>query len=147
MKVILIENVENLGGIGDAVNVSAGYARNFLIPKKLAIQATDRSLGVLEHKQRLVDQKIRKEKGEAEDLAKQMEELSLTVAAQAGEENKLFGSVTSMTIQNALKAEGYVVDKKKILLEEPIKELGIYTVTIKLHQDVTANLKVWVVKE
>ena len=147
MKLILTENVENVGKIGELVTVARGFARNYLIPRKLAMEATEKQVKVLDHQIRTIEHKIKRQVAEAGEVAKRLEELSLTIAMQAGEENKLFGSVTTMTIQDALKAEGFEIDRKKILLEEPIKALGIYAVPIKLHAEVVANLKVWVVKE
>lgn len=147
MKVILKENVENLGEIGDLVPVKAGYARNYLLPTGKAIEATVRNVKVLEHQKKLVQDRIDKTMRSAETLAKRIEAISVTISQKVGENDRLFGSVTAMHIGDALKEEGFDVDKKKILLEEPIKSLGVYTVPIKLHTDVSANLKVWVVEE
>jgi len=147
MKVILTENVETLGKIGDVVNVSTGYARNYLIPKKLAMFATEGNVKVHEHKKRMVQAKIRKQRQEAENLARQVENLSITIPAKVGEEDRLFGSVTSAMIQEALKREGIEIDKKRILLDEPIKSLGVFNVPVKIFPEVTAKVKIWVVKE
>jgi large subunit ribosomal protein L9 len=147
MKVILIEDVDDLGAAGDIVNVKDGYARNYLIPNKLGMLATDQNL------QRLGEMRKRREvlqtkaRTAAERIAQRIESISLTMARKAGESEKLFGSVTSMDIERALREEGIEVDRKKILLEEPIKSLGIYQVPIKVHPDTTASLKVWVVHE
>lgn len=147
MKVVLLENVPSLGKAGDLVKVSDGYGRNFLIPQKKAVPATEKSLKVIEHQKRLVQQRIDKSKKDAEKLGREIEKLSCTFAKTVGESGKLFGSVTSMDIENYLKENGIEVDRKKIVLEEPIKNLGMFTVPIKLHPDVTSQLKVWVVQE
>lgn len=147
MKVILLEDVVNLGKTGDMVNVKEGYARNFLLPRKLVIVATPKNLKAFEHQKRLVQSKIKKNKSDAQKLAEKLESISLTIPQKVGEEDKLFGSVTAITIAEFLKQqEGIELDKRKIELAEPIKRLGIYTIPIKVHPDVTANLRVWVVK-
>jgi large subunit ribosomal protein L9 len=147
MNVILTEDVAHLGSAGDMLKVKDGYARNYLIPKCLAIVATTENVKQLEHQKRQVQSKLNKLKKDSEGIAKKIEGVSCTIARAAGEEDKLFGSVTSADIYTSLKNEGIDVDKKKILLDEPIKSLGIFTVPIKIHSEVTANLKVWVVKE
>jgi large subunit ribosomal protein L9 len=147
MQVILLENVPSLGKAGDLVKVSDGYGRNYLIPQKKAVLATEKSLKVIEHQKRQVQQRMEKTKKDAEKMAKQIEKLSCTFAKTVGESGKLFGSVTSMDIENYLKENGIELDRKKISLEEPIKNLGMFTVPIKLHPEVAAHLKVWVVQE
>ena len=147
MKVILLENVPSLGKAGDLVKVSDGYGRNYLIPQKKAMIATEKSVKVVEHQKRLVQQRMDKAKKDAEKLGRQIESLSCTFAKTVGESGKLFGSVTSMDVENYLKENGIEVDRKKIALEEPIKNLGMFTVPIKLHPEVTTHLKVWVVQE
>jgi large subunit ribosomal protein L9 len=147
MKVILLENIPSLGKAGDLVKVSDGYGRNYLVPQKKAILATEKSLKVIEHQKRLVQQRMDKVKKDAEKLGRQIEKLSCTFAKTVGESGKLFGSVTSMDVENYLKENGIEVDRKKIILEEPIKNLGMFTVPIKLNSEVTAHLKVWVVQE
>jgi len=147
MNVILTEDVAHLGSAGDMLKVKDGYARNYLIPKCSAIVATTENVKQLEHQKRQVQAKLNKLKKDSEGIAKKIESISCTIARAAGEEDKLFGSVTSADIYTSLKNEGIEVDKKKILLEEPIKSLGIFTVPIKIQSEVTANLKVWVVKE
>lgn len=147
MQVILLENVPSLGKAGDLVKVSDGYGRNYLIPKKKALLATEKSLKVIEHQKRQVQQRLEKGKKDAEKLGEEIEKLSCTFARTVGESGKLFGSVTSMDIENYLKENGIEVDRKKISLEEPIKNLGMFTVSIKLSPEVTAQLKVWVVQE
>ncbi len=147
MKIILLENVPSLGKAGDLVKVSAGYGRNYLIPQQKAILATEKSLKVVEHKKRQVQQRMEKTKKDSEKMGQRIEKLSCTFAKTVGESGKLFGSVTSMDIENYLKENGIEVDRKKIILEEPIKNLGMFTVPIKLNSEVTAHLKVWVVQE
>jgi large subunit ribosomal protein L9 len=147
MRVILLENVPSLGKIGDLVKVSDGYGRNYLIPQKKAVLATEKSLKVIDHQRRLIQQRVEKTKKDADKMVQRIETLSCTFLRTVGESGKLFGSVTSMDIENYLKENGIEVDRKKISLEEPIKNLGMFTVPIKLHADVTAHLKVWVVQE
>ena len=142
MKVILKENIETLGHIGDIVKVAPGYARNFLLPRGLATEATMRNAKALEHAKRQMEYKKNKVLEQAKQFAARIEGLSFAVSHQAGEEGKLFGSVTNMEIAERLKAEGIEVDRKRILLAEPIKHLGEFTVAIKIHPEVTANLKV-----
>ena len=146
MKVILIEDIPSLGKMGDLVKVADGYGRNFLVPHGKAIRATTHNVKVLEHQTKQLKNKVDKIKRDAEKLARKIEAVSCTVAKPAGDEEKIFGSVTSMDIGESLKVEGIEVDRKNIVLDEPIKTLGIYTVPIKLHPEVTAQLKVWVVK-
>jgi large subunit ribosomal protein L9 len=129
------------------VKVSDGYGRNFLIPQKKAILATEKSIKILEHQKREVQQRMGKVKKDVGRIAEEIEKLSCTFVKTVGESGKLFGSVTSMEIESFLKENGIDVDRKKILLEEPIKNLGIFTIPIKLHPEVTAHLKVWVVQE
>jgi large subunit ribosomal protein L9 len=147
MNVILLEDIPSLGKVGDKVKVSDGYGRNYLIPQKKAILATEKSLKAVEHQKREVQHHLDKAKRDAEKEAEQIGQLSCTFAKTVGESGKLFGSVTSMEIEGFLKENGIEVDRKKILLEEPIKSVGMFTVPIKLHPDVTAHLKVWVVQE
>ena len=146
MKVILLEEIPSLGKVGDVVKVANGYGRNYLIPQRKALEATTKNVKVWERQKSLFESKLDKAKRDAEKLAMKIESLSCTVSKQAGEEDRLFGSVTTMDIEESLKREDIEIDRKKILLEEPIKELGIYTVPVKLHPEVMANLKVWVVK-
>jgi large subunit ribosomal protein L9 len=147
MQVILLEDIPSLGKIGDMVKVSDGYGRNYLIPKKKAVFATEKNLKALQHEKSLVQQRLGKIKKDAVKMVQEIEKLSCTFAKNVGESGKLFGSVTSMEIEAFLKENGLDVDRKKILLEEPIKNLGMYTVAIKLQPEVTAHLKVWVVQE
>ncbi len=146
MKVILKENIETLGHIGDIVKVAPGYARNYLLPKGLVIEATTKNAKALEHDKRQMEYKKDKVLEQAKQFAARIEGLSFVLSHQAGEEGKLFGSVTNMEIADRLKAEGIEVDRKKILLADPIKHLGEFTVAIKVHPEVIANLKVNVTK-
>lgn len=147
MKVILKSDVERLGKVGEVVNVAAGYARNYLLPQGKALEATSNSMKLIELEEKRNEKVQQRRKEEAEVLQKKLEQLSLTVSKQAGESDKLFGTVTAMDIAEALEKEGHGVDKRKVVLEEPIKTLGIYSIPIKLHADVTAQVKLWVVKE
>ena len=145
MKVILIENVPSLGKPGDTVQVAEGYGRNFLIPKKMALEATPANLHRLEQQREVFLQKGAREKQMASDLAAKLDERSCTLARPAGENEKLFGSVTSMDLQRFLQEKGISLDRRKILLPQPIKTLGSYSVPLKLHPEITAQLKVNVV--
>ena len=147
MKLLLRQDYKPLGEAGEVINVKPGYARNFLIPNGLAMLASDKNLKRYENEKKQMFWRQEKEKRQSEELAKTLENVSCTITVQVGEEDKMFGSVTSQNIAEALEAQGYSVDKRKIILEEPIKSLGIYSVPIKLHTDVEAKVKVWVVKE
>jgi len=147
MQVILLEDIPSLGKMGQTVKVTDGYGRNYLIPKKKAVFATEKNLKNLEHQKGLIQQRMGKMKKDMEKIAQKIENLSCTFSRNVGESGKLFGSVTSMDIETFLKENGVEVDRKKIHLEEPIKNLGNYTVPIKLHPEVTATLQVWVVQE
>lgn len=147
MKIILRETLENLGEIGDVVEVKDGYARNYLIPRKLAYEANTRNLNQLEAQKKQLDRKIEKDKLNAEKLRDELEKVSLTIQMKVGEDGKLFGSVTTQMIAEELKDKGFDIDRKKIVIPEPIKALGIYTVEMKLHKDVEAKVKVWTVRE
>ncbi len=147
MNIILTEDVESLGSAGDLLKVKDGFARNYLIPGGKAMLATTQNVKMLEHQKKLVQARLNKLKREAELLARKIEEVSCTVAKQVGEEDKIFGAVTAADIQSSLAHEGIEIDRRKILLDEPLKSLGIFTVPVKLHPEVIAQLKVWVVKE
>jgi large subunit ribosomal protein L9 len=147
MKVILQEDVVDLGQAGELVEVKAGYARNYLIPKGLAVAATSRNLKVIEHQRRLLVDRQSKQLTRVTDLADTINTLSATFERKAGDDDRLFGSVTSQHIAEFFAEENLPVERKQIRLEEPIKSLGVFNVPIKLHTEVTAELKVWVVKE
>lgn len=146
MKVILQRDIANLGEAGDIKDVSDGFARNFLLPKKLVILANESSQRAIEHQRKLVKIKKEKRKKESEKLMESVNSLELQIAAQVGEEEKLFGSVTAMDISRALKEKGFEIDKRKIHIEEPIKKLGDYEVSIKLDEGLAAKVKVSVVR-
>lgn len=147
MKVILRENVKSLGTAGSVVSVADGYARNFLIPKNLAVEASTKSIKALEHEKRKIAEQTRKLKNSAGELSGRLGGLALTIAAKAGSEEKLFGSITTMDITEALRKEGFDIDRKKVLLEEPIRRLGTYTVGVRIHPEVTAEFTLHVVAE
>ncbi len=147
MEIILRQDYEQLGKMGEVVTVKDGFARNYLIPKGIAYVATKTNKKRFENELQMQNWRKEKEKRAAEEMAKKLETVSCTIPVQVGEEEKLFGSVTSQNIADALAALGYEVDRRKIQLDEPIKSLGIYSVPIKLHPEVTATVKVWVVKE
>lgn len=147
MKVILRENLDNLGEIGDVVEVKDGYARNFLIPRKFAFEASTKNLNQLEAQKQQLERKIQKDKVNAEKVREELEKISLTIQMKVGEDGKLFGSVTTQMIADALKEKGFEIDRKTITIPEPIKALGIYTIEIKLHKEIEAKVKVWTVRE
>ena len=147
MEVILREDVEKLGSRGDMVKVAAGYARNFLLPKRLAVEATDSNRKIVEQERQAHLRKEAKQKGEAEDLAKLLSGVSVTIPQKAGENDQLFGSVTSKDVVDALAAKNYTIERRKVQLEEPIKQLGEFKVPVRLHRDVTAEVTGHVVKE
>jgi large subunit ribosomal protein L9 len=147
MKVILKDDVEKLGKCGEVVKVRDGFGRNYLIPRKLAVMATKgnlKSIGEITLQKSLRDRKRRRE---AEQLKAALEKISCTAEVLVGEEDRVFGSVTTQNITDLLARQDFVVDRRNILLEEPIKALGVYTVPIKIERDIVANLKVWVVKK
>lgn len=146
MKVILKENLDNLGAIGDIVKVAPGYARNFLIPKGYAIEATTRNAKELEHTKRQMEYKKNKVFEQARQLAEKIAATPLTLAYKAGEGDKLFGSVTNMDLAEQLQTKGLAIDRKIIHLAEPIKHLGEFDVPVKLHPEVVATLKVTVTR-
>jgi large subunit ribosomal protein L9 len=142
MKVILKEDVDKLGVMGTVVEVKNGYGRNFLIPRSLAVEANPKNIRHFEHQKKTIEVKVKKVKKSAEDFAEQLSRITVSLEARAGEEDKLFGSVTTKDIAEAISQQGVEVDRRKILLDEPIKRLGSYEVQIKVYQDVTANVKV-----
>jgi large subunit ribosomal protein L9 len=147
MKVILRKELETLGNAGDVVVVKDGYARNFLIPNGFALRADKKNIQLLESEKKQQKVKMSKDKKEAELLAEQLNKVSCTATMNVGEEDKVFGSVTTQNIADLIKDQGIEIDRKKITLSEPIKALGIYTIPIKLHSEVEAKIKLWVVKE
>lgn len=147
MDVILTQKVQGLGERGDVVRVKDGYARNYLFPKRLALPSTESQKRVLEEENKLHVSRDAKLKQSLMLVAEKMKGLSCTLVVQAGEEDKLYGSVTAHDIAKAVTDQGYAVDHKMVGLEEPIKKLGVYTVPIRLHREVEVPVKVWVVKE
>ena len=147
MKVILLEDIKTLGRAGAAVEVADGHARNLLIPNGQAMLATPANQRVFENEKKALAKKHAKEKAVSQELAAKLEALSLTITRLAGEDDKLFGSVTNGDIAEALAKEGHKVDKRDILLPDPLRALGIAEVPLQLHSEVTAKLKVWVVKQ
>jgi large subunit ribosomal protein L9 len=147
MKVILKEDVKTIGNMGEIVDVADGFARNYLVPKGLAAEANVKNIRSMEHEKKIIQEKSKKIKASAQSLSEQIANMTITMKAKAGEDGKLFGSVTSMDIAEQLKNEGLEIDKKKIYLDEPIKRLGTYAVNVKLHSDVSAQLTIQVVEE
>ena len=147
MKIILRKDYQNLGTAGETISVKDGFARNFLLPKGIALVATPENERRYASEKKQQGWKQEQEKRKSEEMAKILENVSCTITVQVGEEDKLFGSVTAQNIAESLESLGHTIDKRKIVLEEPIKSLGIYSVPIKLHPEVEAKVKVWVVKE
>jgi len=147
MKVILRKNFDQLGKVGDTVSVKDGYARNFLIPRQIAYQATKGNIIALEEEKKQIQKKDAKELATAQTLAVNIEKVSVTIPVTVGEEDKIFGTVTAQMIADSLKEKGFDIDKRKIEITEPIKSLGIYSVTVKIHPSVTATIKTWVVRD
>lgn len=147
MKVILKQKVEKLGDVWDTVKVKDGYARNFLFPMGLALEATKASLKIREDFRASKAALQEKDKFQAQELAKKLQNASFTLAMEATAEDKLYGSADAEELVKFLKSEGYAIDKKNILLDQPIKSLGVYTVDLKLHPEVSAKIKVWIVKK
>ena len=147
MEVILIKDVDKIGRAGAVVKVKDGFARNLLLPKKLAIEVTPGNLKKLEQEKQKILQESEKIKQEALTLKERLDKLSLTISATAQDEKSLYGSVTAQDISSALKEEGIEIEKSLIILDEPIKSLGVYEVSVKLHSEVPAKVKVWIVKK
>ncbi|RMD99857.1 MAG: 50S ribosomal protein L9 [Calditrichaeota bacterium] len=147
MKVILKQKFESLGDVGEIVTVKDGYARNYLIPRGIALQASKENLKVIEQEKKRLEEAENRVRREAEALKEKLETVSVTAEVQVGEEDRVFGAVTAQNIAALLEAKGFNIDRRKIALEEPLKALGVYEVPIKLHPDVEAKIKVWVVKQ
>jgi large subunit ribosomal protein L9 len=147
MEVILREEVENLGGRGDLVKVTNGYARNFLLPRRLAVAATESNKKIVEQERQAHLRREAKVISDAQDLGKLMGSVSVTIHQRAGENDQLFGSVTAQDIANALEKQGYHIDRKKVNLDEPIKTLGEHKVALRLHREVSIEIPVHVVAE
>ena len=147
MEIILREDVDNLGARGDVVKVAPGYARNFLLPRRLAVAATDANRKIVEQERQAHLRREAKETADAADLAKMMAAVTVTIAQKAGENDQLFGSVTAKDVAEGLEKQNYIIDRRKILLDDPIKQLGEHKVSVRLHRDVISEITVNVVKE
>lgn len=147
MKVILMDNVTRLGKCGDIVNVKDGYARNYLIPKGTALEATASNMNVFNERREELQRLDLKKKSEAQERLDKISQLSLTVVQEAKEDEELYGSVTAAAIKEVLDKEGFDVAKEEILIQEPIKKLGVYNIRIRLHPEVAGDVKIWVVKK
>jgi large subunit ribosomal protein L9 len=147
MEVILREHVDNLGRRGEIVKVAAGYARNYLLPRKLALAVTEGNKRQIERERKLAEVRDAEEKGQADALAQRLSQVDIEVARRVGEHDALYGSVTSADVAHALAAKGFDIEKRKIHLPEPFKAIGEYTVPVRIHREVTAQVKVKVVPE
>jgi len=147
MEVILREHVDNLGNRGEIVKVADGYARNYLLPRKLALPATDSNKKHVERERRILEAREAQEKGQAEALASRLAAVEIAIARRVGEADQLYGSVTSADITEFLKEKGFEVDRRKIIMPEPLRTLGDHDVPLKLHREVTVPLKVRIVKD
>ncbi len=147
MKVVLKDDVKNIGKMGQIIDVADGYARNYLVPRGLASEANTKNIKALEHEKRIIEKKAKKIKNSAQEQSNKISAMTFTIKAKAGDEGKLFGSVTTMDIAELLQKEGIEIDKKKISLDEPIKRLGSYSVNVKIHPEISIQLKVEVIQE
>tara|TARA_B100001964_G_C14010373_1_gene499038 strand:+ start:337 stop:780 length:444 start_codon:yes stop_codon:yes gene_type:complete len=147
MKIILTETLEHVGDAGEIVDVKPGFARNYLLPRKLALVASSSNLAVYEAAKSQQGAQLAREQKDAEDRAAALGKVSVTIAVAVGEEDRIFGSVTNQQIGDQLKGQGFKIDRRTIQLDEPIRALGVYDVPIRLHPQVEAKVKVWVVKE
>jgi large subunit ribosomal protein L9 len=147
MKVILQETLEGVGNLGDLLDVSPGFARNYLLPRNKAVEANNRNIKEFEHAKRVTAEKAKKERFEIEAFAKKVSAVSLTMPMQVGKDDKLFGSVTAKDIAEGLAEQGFTVDRRKIQLPQPIKELGTFAIAVKLPRDVAASISVHVVRK
>ncbi len=147
MQVLLREDLDKLGRRGEVVKVAPGYARNFLLPKGLAMRVTPGNMKLIEQERRSMRVRYDREKQSADEMARRIAEVSCTIVKKVGEQDTLYGAVTTQEIGQILEKEGIEIDRRRIVLDEPINALGVYTMTIKIHPEVTAELKVWVVRE
>jgi large subunit ribosomal protein L9 len=147
MKVILKEDVKNIGSMGQIVDLADGFVRNYLVPRGLAVEANVKNIKSLEHEKKVIHEKAKKIRNQAQDLAGKISDLTLVIKAKAGEEGKLFGSVTTMDIAEQLKNAGFEIDKKKISVEEPIKRIGSYSVKVRIHPEIATEVNLQVVEE
>lgn len=146
MRVILCQDYESLGKMGTQVDVKSGYARNYLLPRGIAVPATKSNMRALEEETQLKELRETRSLRRSQSLAEKLKKLSLTIPVRVGEENKVFGAVTAQEISEQLKEKGYDIDKKQILLDEPIKALGIFDIPVKLHSEVETTVKLWIIK-
>jgi len=144
MRVILVQDVVKLGDMGEVVKVADGYARNYLIPQGMALPANEQNGKAFRHQLKMIERQKSRLRSAALDLVGQLNDISVTIPRQVGDDDKLYGSVTNRDIEAALATEGFEVDRKKILLDKPIRELGVYRIEAKLHGDVRAHIRVWV---
>ena len=147
MKIILKENIEKLGDKNEIVDVKDGYARNYLFPKNLALKATKSNVNVIEELDRVKEKKEKSVIRTAQKLADKLKNISITVSTEAGEDEKIFGSVTTQQIAELLDEKGFKIDKHQIIIETPIKNLGVFNILIKIHKEITAEVKLWIVKK
>jgi large subunit ribosomal protein L9 len=147
VEVILLKSLPPLGNRGDTVKVKRGYARNFLFPRRYAVLATESNKRVFEEEEKVLHRRDIVEMRSAKEKAGKLSSVSCTITVKVGEDDKLYGSVSAADIAKELASQGFEVDKKKVLLEEPIKKIGVYTVDVKLHREVNVPIKVWVVKQ
>lgn len=147
MKVILRQDIENLGKVGETVEVKTGYGRNFLIARNLAVPATRGNLRAIDEIKVQNEIRLKKKRTEAEKVKEKLEKLSLTIEVLVGEEDKIFGSVTSQNVADLIEKEGFRLPKKNVQLDDPIKSLGVYTVPVKVDADIIANVKLWVIRK
>jgi large subunit ribosomal protein L9 len=147
MKVILRQDMDNLGKMGDVVNVKNGYARNYLIPRELVYYASEGAMKKLEVEKKQYVKRMAKEKEVAEEIAEKMADLQISIAMKVGEEGRLYGSVTPQMIAQELKLRGFEIDRRDIIIEDPIKSLGVFDIKVKLHPEVHAAMKIWVISE
>ena len=147
MEVILREHVDNLGRRGEVVKVASGYARNFLLPRKLALPVTEANKRQIEREKKITDAKDAEEKQQADAVAERLAQVEIEISRRVGENNTLYGSVTSADIAHALETKGFAIEKRKIMLPDPLKALGEFTVPVKVHRDVTAQVRVKVVAD
>lgn len=146
MRVILKDEVHNLGDAGDIVKVAPGYSRNYLLPRGLAIPASEGSVRELEHQKKVAEAIRRKQLAGSKELATRLENSAVSIRREAGDDDRLFGSVTNRDVADALAAEGIVVDRRAVQLAEPIRSIGLFTVPIRLHREVTASVRVYVIR-
>jgi len=147
VEVILRDDVPHLGKIGDVVRVKPGYARNFLFPRRLAIEASGKNLRVLEHQKRVIGAKAERERKSADAVAKRLDGMKLSVKARAGEEGRLFGSVTNLDVERLLAEKGFQIDRRRIALDEPIKQLGTFPIVVQVGRDTRATVELTVEAE